>query len=578
MSGNLKPGTVLNSTYEIIRVLGEGGMGIVYEATHLTMRHSVAIKVLGSNLIDIDSVRHRFFEEGQIQAQLRHPNLVHVYDILEDANMLAIVMEYVPGRSLRDFIYASERPVNEEQGVGIIVGVLEGLSVAHDVGIIHRDIKPDNLILAQHETALVPKITDFGIAKDIGAQGVTQMGTILGTPFYMSPEQAIDGRDVDARSDIYALGVTMFELFTQELPFEYDDAHKVVQAHVIETPPSPALFRSDLDPKLVEVILKCLEKEREDRYPNCSAMITALKNLRRVPLTLNTPVRRLQPETISKTVVDAEIGFLREQPEGEWSEFLGERLDMSPPKLGQASEDYLSKALGVDDDPIASEPTVSAPLEEYAPTPLPGIEGLDKPAAPLPPPKPRPQPTAKPEVVARTWEGETTVKPAREIQEPIPQTDGWRQETVLDAERPLRKEALPLLLDEPDTIPPIGSKPVTTFRPRKFDALRWSMACFLLALGVTLFQVFPYGECVYQTCDAYSSSQSQTFRPAKYDRLSVQLLVEATSQESFADALDLGFKRCVEETRLGRTRVGLNWLIGLFLAGAVGLRVYHRFT
>ncbi len=572
MSGNLKPGTVLNSTYEILRVLGEGGMGIVYEATHLTMRHSVAIKVLGLNLIDIDSVRHRFFEEGQIQAQLRHPNLVHVYDILEDANMLAIVMEYVPGRTLRDFIYASERPVNEEQGVGIIVGVLEGLSCAHDVGIIHRDIKPDNLILAQHETALVPKITDFGIAKDIGAQGVTQMGTILGTPFYMSPEQAIDGRDVDARSDIYALGVTMFELFTQELPFEYEDAHKVVQAHVIETPPSPTIFRHDLDPKLVEVILKCLEKEREDRYPDCQSMIRALKNLRRVPLTLNTPARRFQPDTISETIVDAEIGFLREQPEGEWSEFLGEKLDMSPPKLGQASEDYLSKALGAEEH---EEMVAAQPLEEYAPTPLPEIEGLDKPSVPLPPPTPRITPARKP--IAKAPVADRAVEPEFE---PIPLTHGLPEDAVPDPEpdRPSRKEPLPLLLDEPDTVPPLGSSPVPTYRPRKFDALRWALVCFLLALGLAAFQAFPYGECVYQTCDAYSSSQSQTFRPAKYDRLGIQLIVEATSQESFADALGLGFKRCVKETDLGKNRMALNWLIGVFLAGAIGLRVYHRFT
>ncbi len=278
----LRPGMVLDSTYEIVRLVGEGGMGSVWEARHLSLRHAVAVKALYPHLASEPSLRQRFIDEGQLQAQFRHPNLVKVYDVIADGPLLAIVMEFVPGQTLFDFIYASDRPVDQSQGVGLGLRILAGLEHAHEVGVVHRDIKPDNVILAQEGAQLIPRLSDFGVAKDMAASGMTQTGTMMGTSYYISPEQIKSSRDVDNRSDIYSLGVTLYELFTQALPFDGETQWELMKQHIEAEPPPLLDFRPDLAPDIQRVVLKAMAKSPADRFQSCAEMIEALRGSSRV--------------------------------------------------------------------------------------------------------------------------------------------------------------------------------------------------------------------------------------------------------------------------------------------------------
>jgi serine/threonine protein kinase len=273
----LQPGTVLKDTYEIIRLIGEGGAGAVYEGRHVQLGHPVAIKVLFAQLARIPQIRERFIEEGRIQANLKHPNLVGVTDILEQGGTVAIVMEFIEGPSLDDFIQQSEGPISEIMAAGIILRLLSSLGLTHEHSIIHRDIKPGNIMLARSGDGVVPKITDFGIAKVVDESGGrTITGTKMGTLYYMAPEQFRDARSVDGRADIYALGVTFFEMVTQRLPFETDNDFSLMRAHLEVDPPSPKTFRPELSMAICEVILKAMEKDPDKRYDTCADMAAAL--------------------------------------------------------------------------------------------------------------------------------------------------------------------------------------------------------------------------------------------------------------------------------------------------------------
>ena len=615
----LRPGTVLNSTYEIVRILGEGGMGTVYEATHLTLRHSVAIKTLSPDLIKIDSVRHRFLEEGQIEASLRHPNLVKVYDILEDGAMLAIVMEFVPGRTLRDFIYASERPVDQDQGVGIVIDVLEALAHAHDHGIIHRDIKPDNIFLFQQQTALVPKLGDFGIAKDIAAEGVTQFGTMLGTPYYMAPEQAIDGRDVDVRTDIYALGVTMYELFTQRLPFEADEPHQVIQAHILKDPPSPSKYRPDLQPALESAILKAMAKDRAGRHQNCVELKDALRGLRRVPLTLSVPAvpafvptPRSPDETMPDTVLPE--GVLPEDvlpedvlPEDDnWGDYLT-GIKEPPAKLGDTAERFLSEGLQPldyrafdeivdptlvarrDETPEAELPTVASREQTNQPTPLPEPDFLSD--SPLPFNRSRtpsidslrivrnssPVPNPRTAVAPADSRPAPAVEPVREIRPPL-----RRDPTPTQGLPDPRMEPKRLDIDWPQSaahrkVRRAESVEEPVYTPARVDVLKWARLCLLIGLGLLVFQSYPYGHCVYEATAAQRIGQLEGFDPSVYTHLSAYSALEAAAADSTAGAIEVGLQQCRTDAGFGHGHGPLvTPLMGLMFGLFIVLRIYHR--
>ncbi|MCA9565380.1 MAG: serine/threonine protein kinase, partial [Myxococcales bacterium] len=272
----LPKGTKLRNTYEVGLLLGEGGAGAVYRGRHVMLGHDIAIKVLFSDLARIPQIRERFIEEGRIQANLKHPNLLRVHDIVEEDKLVAIVMEYIEGETLHSFIQRHPEPAPLTKAVGIMLRLLSGLGVAHDEGIVHRDIKPGNVLLAHSSQGIIPKLCDFGIAKVESNRGMTVTGTKMGTLHYMAPEQFKDPRSVDARADLYSIGITFFELLTRHLPFDSDNEYALMRAHVDVRPPSPRGYRSSVPAGLEAIVLRLLEKKPDDRFPDTQAVIDAL--------------------------------------------------------------------------------------------------------------------------------------------------------------------------------------------------------------------------------------------------------------------------------------------------------------
>ena len=261
--------------YRLARLLGRGGMGRVYLGIQPAVGGRVAIKLLSDDACEKPELIERFFTEARAVNLIKHEGIVRVLDFTEVASgRPAIVMELIEGRTLREIIQAGEVPLGG--AVQVMIEALTALAAAHDIGIVHRDLKPDNIIVTPSGRA---KILDFGIAKlaaDVpGAGPKTKTGAMLGTPHYMSPEQIGRGT-VDARSDVYAAGVVMFEAVTRRKPFEGLSDFELLRAHVESPPPSPRELRPELPQALAEVILRALAKQRGDRFASANAMANAL--------------------------------------------------------------------------------------------------------------------------------------------------------------------------------------------------------------------------------------------------------------------------------------------------------------
>jgi serine/threonine protein kinase len=261
--------------YRLARLLGRGGMGRVYLGIQPAVGGRVAIKLLSDDACEKPELIERFFTEARAVNLIRHEGIVHVLDFTRLATgRPAIVMELVEGRTLREIIQAGKVPLGG--AVQVMIEALAALAAAHDIGIVHRDLKPDNIIVTPGGRA---KILDFGVAKlasDIpGAGPKTKTGSMLGTPHYMSPEQIGRGT-VDARSDVYAAGVVMFEVVTRRKPFEGLGEFELLRAHVESPPPSPCKLRPELPQALGDVILRALAKQRGDRFASANAMANAL--------------------------------------------------------------------------------------------------------------------------------------------------------------------------------------------------------------------------------------------------------------------------------------------------------------
>jgi serine/threonine protein kinase/Tol biopolymer transport system component len=267
--------------YRIEAQLGSGGMGRVYRGVHIHINRAVAIKVLHDHLAADETFQARFLREAQAAAALNHTNIVSVTDFNEDQGVYYLVMELVQDGSLRDLLqqHAREgRTLPLGQALDLIRQAAEGLHYAHEHGMVHRDIKPDNLML-QRDTATggyLLKITDFGLARLADATNLTIEGQAMGTPAYMSPEQC-QGLELDNRSDIYSLGVVLFEVVTGYVPFESKVLSEAVYKHVHSQPPSPLEIRPDLPPQLSAIILRCLAKDPGARYATAGDLAAALR-------------------------------------------------------------------------------------------------------------------------------------------------------------------------------------------------------------------------------------------------------------------------------------------------------------
>jgi serine/threonine protein kinase len=259
--------------YEVQDLIGEGAMGVVYRALDPMLNRSVAVKVMNDALALDENFRTRFLREARAAGSLQHPNVITVYDCGETDGHLYIAMEYVAGTDLEQLI-ASKVTVSLANKIEIIIGVLNGLAYAHKRGIVHRDMKPANIRVNEEGRAL---IMDFGIAHTTSSN-VTKTGLILGTPNYMAPEQ-VTGSAITPRTDIFAVGVVLYELLTNIKPFEGGTLHSVLFRIVSEDPESPDKIASNVRPDLAEIVMKALAKEPEDRYESALDMANALSKV-----------------------------------------------------------------------------------------------------------------------------------------------------------------------------------------------------------------------------------------------------------------------------------------------------------
>ena len=264
------PGSVLGGgRYRLDALLGEGGMGSVYRATDTRLSREVALKILGGGLLQHEQARARMSREAEALARIEHRNVVQIRDVFDDGPYLVLVLELVTGGDLRGRI--ERGALEESEALRIIAGVLEGLSALHEAGLIHRDIKPGNILLTEDG---VPKVTDLGIAHDGQGRSMTRTGALLGTVHYMAPEQ-IKGGSIDARTDVYASGVVLFELLTGQPPFDGQSDWEIQTAHVQHTPDT-GLLEGQVSPHVLTAIERALEKEPEDRWQSTSAMRAGL--------------------------------------------------------------------------------------------------------------------------------------------------------------------------------------------------------------------------------------------------------------------------------------------------------------
>ena len=281
--------------YKVEALIGQGGMAAVFRARHMSLDSEHAIKVL---FITAPQIRDRLLREGKVQANLRHPNVVAVTDVLEIQGAPALVMEYIDGPALDSWLQNNKPTIDE--AMWLFRGILRGVMAAHERGVVHRDLKPANIMLSRTNEGIVPKVTDFGLVKSVSDQkGHTQTGMALGTPEYMAPEQIRDASDVDQRADLFALGCILYELVCGKRAFGHPDKMTTFNAIVAGEYEPPKLHVPDVPQEIAEAIRWCLEVEREKRLPNCTELFDLLYE--------DTSVGRLGPPSQAPSMLKIEV-------------------------------------------------------------------------------------------------------------------------------------------------------------------------------------------------------------------------------------------------------------------------------
>ncbi len=270
-------GTTLGGKYRLERIIGHGGMGVVFEATHSWTERKVAIKLLHANYSQDEELGRRFLQEARTATAIRHPNVVEVLDMGQDEDAVYLALELLQGESLADVLKRS--PLHPKAALDILLPVMAALTVAHRKGFIHRDLKPDNIFQHQDESgSFVPKLLDFGIAKVLqaGAGNMTQTGIVVGTPHYISPEQAIGSAGVGPQTDVWAMGVVAYECLSGAVPFTGDSPTEIVIKVVMQPVPPLSQRARDVPPAFSQVVERALQREVQHRYPDMRSFAVGL--------------------------------------------------------------------------------------------------------------------------------------------------------------------------------------------------------------------------------------------------------------------------------------------------------------
>ncbi len=398
-TGDTMLGKTVDGRYEIVGVLGEGGMGTVYEVKHTSLRRSFAMKVLRRDIAKENELAQRFMQEAKATASIKHPNVVSINDYgrLDDGTPY-FVMELLLGRTLAQVLRGGGG-LSVERATRIVQQISLGLGAAHAAGVVHRDLKPENVFLVRppgkgEAASLVEesdvRIVDFGAAKVIGGGRLTRTGIVFGTPHYMSPEQA-SGQPVDHRADIYALGVIMYEIFTGKVPFEADTYMGVLTQHMFVHPAPPSQVAPEKAAgigALEDVTMRALEKKPELRYQTMQALATDIQRVVKVspegrmevvsreasPVKQNPRVRRSEVSPWGDTQVDASPAGLTRRPSARSFAILGGAT---------VSAAILLFVLFRTGRPVApSAPVVVQAVAPPAPVPVPVAVPVPLPAAP----------------------------------------------------------------------------------------------------------------------------------------------------------------------------------------------------
>ncbi len=272
-------GRLLGNRYEIIEKVGNGGMAMVYKAKCHVLNRYVAVKILRDEFTTDEEFIKRFEVEAQAAASITHPNIVSVYDVGKDGDLYYIVMELIQGKTLKEIIVEEEGPLPWKWSVNIAIQIASALEVAHKNNIVHRDIKPHNIIITEDGVA---KVTDFGIAKAVSNSTITAFGTTIGSVHYFSPEHARGGY-TDSKSDLYSLGIVMYEMLTGKVPFDADTPVSVALKHMQEEPTAPKELNENIPDALNDVILKAMRKDTNLRYQTATQMLNDLKRVLKEP-------------------------------------------------------------------------------------------------------------------------------------------------------------------------------------------------------------------------------------------------------------------------------------------------------
>jgi tRNA A-37 threonylcarbamoyl transferase component Bud32 len=257
----------------IVSELGRGGMGVVYLAEHKTLNKKFAVKSLSPSLTEDVQFRERFYQEARNQAILDHPNIVQATDFFDENQQFFFVMEYVDGQDLGEII-RTRGCLPEEEALSIFKHVLEGLNFAHSKGIIHRDVKPPNVMIAAGGR---PRIMDFGIAVLFGDERLTATGTTVGSPWYMSPEQITNPQKIDHRSDVYSAGILLYEMLTGAVPFEGKSDFSVKEQQVNAPRPNPRDKNPQISVELAKIVLRAIDKDPDKRFQGCAEFLDCIK-------------------------------------------------------------------------------------------------------------------------------------------------------------------------------------------------------------------------------------------------------------------------------------------------------------